>query len=798
MSRYLRRIRVTAWCAMVIERLWPLCLPLILTGALFAALAWLNVFSVLPYAAHGILLAVFALAGVICLLFLSLFRFPTLYEVDRRIEAASKLAFQPLLTQQDRPAGAVSPLGQRLWREHQRHMAEKLSNLHVDMPHPDIPHRDVHALRAVVFLLFAVSFAASFGQDAGRLSDAFYFSKSADASPVRIDAWVTPPRYTGRPPVYLSHQSDTVDVQQNSLVTVRITNSASWRTKLVVRDKSGRTVLAPRMDNGAPVYETKLSSSATVTLSAAHLDKSWSFHVSPNRPPSIEWTKPPQRAMNGTLELDYKIEDDYGATKSWAETIRPANSPVIQGHPLYMAPEIALALPRGGKGRGHTLKDLTGHPWAGSDVEMRLVVEDGAGQQAKSPPMRLTLPQRSFGNPLARAIIEQRRLLAQDAFQRERVSEMLAALLIRPEDTIPNSGQALALYSLRTRLSLAGKDDALRGVVNYMWDIANGIESGERSGAEQRLKQAQQALRDALRNGASQEEIGRLMDELRHTMENYISMLAQQNKKNATGAIPDGAQLLGADELEKRLKELEEMARLGNMGAAEQLLAELENMMNQLQVMPGNGTGQAKSDSPQGRMQKQMDALSNMMRRQQKMLDETHRLEDQRQRDDINEDELRRQLNRMQQNQGQLQSELKGLEQQLGQEGLKPGAGFSEAENSMDNAQDAMREGNGSQAQQNQADALDAMRRGAQDLMGQMREVMKKSGENSAGNTANRDPLGRAQQNSGQALGENGTHIPGEMDIQRARRILDEIRRRLGALTPQIEKDYLERLLKFE
>lgn len=40
--------------------------------------------------------------------------------------------------------------------------------------------------------------------------------------------------------------------------------------------------------------------------------------------------------------------------------------------------------------------------------------------------------------------------------------------------------------------------------------------------------------------------------------------------------------------------------------------------------------------------------------------------------------------------------------------------------------------------------------------------------------------------------------IPREMEIQRAGRILDEIRKRLGNLTPQIEKDYLERLLKFD
>ena len=39
--------------------------------------------------------------------------------------------------------------------------------------------------------------------------------------------------------------------------------------------------------------------------------------------------------------------------------------------------------------------------------------------------------------------------------------------------------------------------------------------------------------------------------------------------------------------------------------------------------------------------------------------------------------------------------------------------------------------------------------------------------------------------------------VPGEIDVQRARRILEELRRRLADPSrPQIELDYIERLLK--
>ena len=41
--------------------------------------------------------------------------------------------------------------------------------------------------------------------------------------------------------------------------------------------------------------------------------------------------------------------------------------------------------------------------------------------------------------------------------------------------------------------------------------------------------------------------------------------------------------------------------------------------------------------------------------------------------------------------------------------------------------------------------------------------------------------------------------IPDEIDVQRARQILEAIRKRLGnTLSPQIERDYLERLLEMK
>ncbi len=50
----------------------------------------------------------------------------------------------------------------------------------------------------------------------------------------------------------------------------------------------------------------------------------------------------------------------------------------------------------------------------------------------------------------------------------------------------------------------------------------------------------------------------------------------------------------------------------------------------------------------------------------------------------------------------------------------------------------------------------------------------------------------------GREYGDDITRkVPGEIDAQRARRILEELRKRFGeSMRPQLELDYIERLLK--
>lgn len=112
----------------------------------------------------------------------------------------------------------------------------------------------------------------------------------------------------------------------------------------------------------------------------------------------------------------------------------------------------------------------------------------------------------------------------------------------------------------------------------------------------------------------------------------------------------------------------------------------------------------------------------------------------------------------------------------------------------MENAEQALQDGQLSSATREQGRALDQMRQGAQQMAEQMMQNMpQRYGRN--GDTP-RDPLGRPQRSEGPDQG-NSVKVPDQIDMQRAREILEELRRRLGQpLRPSEELEYIERLLR--
>jgi uncharacterized protein (TIGR02302 family) len=850
-SRRLTRTRFATHAAMVIERLWPLVLPLLVALSLFASLSWFGAFRVMPDAMRFGILAAFAVAAVASLSLLRFYRPPRVEDVDRRIEAANALLHTPLRAQTDRPAGKQQDgFSDALWREHQKRMAERLDGLGGDLPRTGVPQRDPFALRAAAALLVVTAFAFSFGSRGGTLEDAFRAVAFAETVPARIDAWVTPPPYTGKAPIFLTAEGNektpVFTVPTGSDVILRITGGSGGET-VSFTDSSGETreieasaglaegaetpdaqpVAAAGGASAPRQFTGKLSDDGVLALQAngREIDR-WAFAVTPDRPPVIRFSGVPRRAVNGAFELHYEIEDDYGAASA-AAAFALEKAPPTSVRPLYGPPEMPLSVPRRGSKdiAMKATRDLTEHVWAGSRIKLTLSAVDDAGQEAETETKTLILPERPFTNPLAKSVVELRKIFSLDANMKRHVVDLIDAITLRPEDTFDNPSHYLGLMAARTRLKLAGTDEALRETADYLWNMALQIEDGDLSDAEKRLRQAQEALKQALRDGASDEEIDRLMKELRQAMNEFLREFAERAARdpNMSQQQPQNGQELSQRDLERMMDQIENLAKSGNRQQAEELLSQLQDMMNNLQARRQQQPGES---GQQSEMREQMNKLGEIMRRQQEMMNETFRMDEMqrgegreqqfgeqgepgqgqqgqgRQGQGMTPEEFAEALKQLQQGQGQLQGDLEALMKGLEGMGIQPGEGFGEAGEAMGEAEGALGEADGGRAVGEQGRALEALRRGAQDMMQQMQQAMEgdQGGADEGGRqqNADRDPLGRPRATTGPDDGRS-VKIPDEIDVQRARQILEAIRKRLGnALSPELERSYLERLLRMQ
>ena len=529
----------------------------------------------------------------------------------------------------------------------------------------------------------------------------------------------------------------------------------------------------------------------------------WHFTVIPDVPPRITLLKPPETKQSGALSLAYSLDDDYGVVGATAE-FRPLDKTpgAAAARPLVAAPDFPLSLPqlRARTGTAETIRDLTSHPWAGAKVRLPLVARDEAGQEGRSDPVEVVLPARNFTAPLARAVVEQRARLALDANQAGAVADALDALTLAPDGHIDTAGTYMALRTAYYGLIRARNDDDLRASVDFLWAIALGIEDGDLSLAADQLRAAQDALRQALQNGASDEEIKKLTDQLREALQKYMQALAEQARRNpAMANLPPDAAIRSyrPQDLEKMLDRIENLARSGARDAARQLLSQMQDLLENLQAgRPMQGNQQNGNELMQG-----LDQLGDMIKRQQALMDRTFRTDrgldpNGRGSTPMTQEQTDEALRQLQQGQRDLQQGLKDLMAKLQALGMDPNGKLGQAGDAMGKAAEALGQGKTGRAVGSQGEALDALRQGAQGLSQQLANRGQGGGLRGGDNFPNQDPLGRPQRATGPDLGST-VKVPDEIDTQRAREILEAIRKRLSQQNvPVIEHDYLERLLE--
>ncbi len=813
-DRMLARRLLLSRAALAWERLWPALWPALCVAGFFLVVALFDLSSFVPPSLHLVILAGFVLAFAAAAIYgLQPLVWPDALTARRRIEVNSGLAHRPLAALADQPSLPLDDAAAGLWEAHRRRMEAAVRRLRVGWPVAGLARRDPWGLRAVLAILLLVG-AIDAGADwrdriARALSPAGDGGTAVAAA--GFDIWVTPPDYTGLPPQFLRADTlntagGTVRVPTGSTLLAQV-HGGSGLPRLSIDDATTDFKAVDKTNFTAQAVLTK-GRSLTVTQDGRTLGR-WPIEIVPDNPPTAAFVQPPGATPRAALRVEYRATDDYGVEGVKLVVRRDGGKPADKL-------EIPLPLPGLHLKDAHatSYQDLSPHPWAGLPVEVSVVATDALGQTGESAPVHMTLPERTFHNPVARAIIEQRKELVRNPKSGEIVAEVLEDLDKQPALFRDDAVAYLAIAVAAQRLRQGDTDAAAAAVVLLLWDTALRIEDGGMSIAENDLRKLQQELQDALANNAPDAEIDRLMRELSQALDQYLQSLAQNMQNNPTEeAPPPGPSKVVTDrDLQRMLDRARQLAQSGDKEQARQLLSQLQDMLENLRTARPGQTGQRNA----GEAQQMMRDLQNLMQRQQQLLDRSFRA--QRMPGAAQGDQTGQNAQPGGEQDGSQMGDLGNEAQQ--QEALRHALGdvmrhmsdglgdipdpLGRAERAMHDAVGALQQGTPRDAVGPQSEALDQLQQGAHDFAKQLQQQLSKGlGSGEFGTTgqmppdsADRDPFGRPLSADG-TYDQGDVAIPDDTIMQKSRQILDELRRRAGERSrPAIELDYIDRLLR--
>ncbi len=805
------------------ERAWPALWPSVGVLGAYATLTLLGLFESWPLLpAWAALIATLGVAAYLLSRDLGWWAIPTREQGLRRLEEMNHLPHRPLSTYEDQASEGSG--SDELWAAHRQWLKARLAALRSRWPSPGLAARDPFALRGALVICLVAAFAIAGPFAGSRLAQGFFPGFTGTGSVGQVDAWITPPDYTGRAPVFLTLATpETLEVPQGSEMTANVFGGSRPQVTL------GPEVLplTESDQRGEQAYETTVTLDTDTTLSIIQGGRdqgTWPIAVTPDEAPFVRLVEASATARQ-TLKLIYEVTDDYGVVGLTMDlaldpifvledkqifqlgdehTAREGFSPLIDG---FVAEEVAtsidLPLPgiRPTDATNTAYKDLLSHPWAGLPVMLTLSVSDDAEQTSASRTVNMALPARQFTKPLAAALVEQRQRLAISPLNRGSVAGFLDAFALEGEKHIDDASVYLGLRAAYWRLVSARRPGDLAGASKLLWDLALHIEDGDLSMAERDLRAAREALAQALAEGASPNEIEQLMEDLKEALSRYLDELAG----NATAEIdpslqpPGDAQMLERSDLEKMLDAIGDLAKTGARDQAQDLLSQLDDILENLNTDDQQQTMQGESELADA-----IGEMGDIISEQRSLMDETFQhgqgatagseggesgndgpsggapLED------------------LQEQQDGLRQRLEDLMGQLGENGQPVPGELEQAARSMQRAEDRLSQGRPDSAAGAQGQAIDQLRSGAQALADAMFDSMGSGGEQSGVNAGGdqTDPLGRPLTSNGTSNSDS-VRLPDELDLQRARQILEELRKRAAELgRPEQELEYLERLLR--
>ena len=854
------RLRRRARAAILFERAWPEAWPPLGVAGVFLVLALLDLPPMLPAPLHVLLLVAFAATFVAAAArAVRAVRAPTMGEADRRLERQSGLRHRPLAVLTDTPA---LPGADALWQAHVQRAVAQVGRLRVGPPRPGLAARDRRALRAGLLVALAAAWVIA-GDDAGtRLLRAVVpaFAPVAGTAPTEVQAWITPPAFTGIAPVFLRPEGGGVAVPAGSHLTVSLSGGGGVPGLTL----AGKPVAFAAIEGGGFQADRDLSAGGRLSVTRGGADLAgWDLTVVADAAPVVLWPRPPGAARDAgripPTRLPWQVSHAYGVVSLQAELHlkdRPGAPPLVVPIPL---PGGAIKAAKGVK-----TQDLTAHPWAGLAVVGTLVARDAPGLTGRSAEAAFTLPERRFDNPVARRLIGIRRMLT---LHPDEHAPAIAALdEIGDLDAIwhDDIGGYLNLRAVAAELFRDHDTTVIDEAQSRLWQLALHLEEGGSDRTARALAEARRDLREAMEAQKRGEkvdpaEIDRRIAALEQAIQKHLDALAEKLRQDPDAQMADPEQQkMNAQDAKKLAEELRDLEKQGKPEAAEQKLAELEKMLDALQKAKPQHRDAKARERQQKRKQgeQQMNALQDMVRREGGLLDHAQargsapppfndptrllppdppEAERQDETGAAPPDPARDTDRRVQQ---ALRRALGELMQQYGDLMGKIPPNLGDADIAMRDAIGALAQGKDTAAATATQKAIEALQKGGQSMSEQMQAQFGASsdqtgdsaddeqsgpglqfgdqpdgppqdgsgqgrpwtGKGGPGKRSERhtDPFGRPLQQGSDGADESAdVALPEQMEQARTRAIQDELRRR-GAERgrPRPELDYIDRLLK--
>ena len=799
MEHHVRKTRMV----MLWETVWPCLIPSLSIGMLVVGLTLTGTFELLPATGHIILLSILSVAAMVAVVTpWRNFRTPTRRDILHRIEIENRLRNNPLQSLEDHIADTDDPLTSLLWQRQLGLHETALANLRLPRPIPAITRIDRFGLTAIPVLLLFVGLMTGSDHVSERFSKAFSPLQRLGAADFSATLWVTPPAYTGQIPRILQFSS----LENDSIPEVVRNNSATDQNRpndvMSVQVPAGSTldgsissIWKPSLTTPNGDYAFSESGENSYVLSST-IDQSGQWRVSvwgndrltldikvlADTIPSLSFVSPPTITRRDHMRLDYVASDDYGLA-SLDLVITPAAEPDAR---RQYGPIDQIVIDLKGEGvaanamptrvEGPRFVDLVAHPWAGLPVNIQMISSDNADQRGESDIRSLILPEREFTHPVAQKLIAIRRGLLRFPDRAQEMHQAILPVLYAPQAFNGHIGVFLTLSVAETRLAAnLSNTDVHQDVAGLLWHIAEEIERGSYGIAERNLMEAEERLLEALANpDVTESEIARLIDEYRQALNEYLAALMRESPQT-DDEQPTASATLEQQDLSRIIDQIDSLMRAGARDQARQLIDRLRELVENMQVTTGQGGMDITSS-----LRDMLDGMRDLSRRQQDLMNEGDNAS-------------------AQNGNGQRANEQQGLADDAGNILENPGlgqfgdvSGMNAVINAMRGAAEALGNNRSHEALQYQHQAMEALQRGIGEInraleglsqMAPMLEDLDGSGR--------RDPLGRP-------VGGNGTTIiPDVNTLERAWRILQELRRRSGDPDrPQIEQDYIDRLLK--